>query len=277
MPDERRVIRYERLPAQRGVEWLKIALVMLAQARLQWLLLLLFYYLILGVVDLIPLLGQFAAPILKPVFAVGFLAAAWSQERGQTPRLAQLFVGFRSNLWALLPLGVVLLIGISLAVMGTALIDGGKLLDALAGKIKVDESLFADDQVEAAMLFSAVCAMPVMLALWFAPALVVFQDCRAGRALITSLRAALANWQPIAVYGLVVFFFGGMVPAMILALVAALVPATFAYPTAIVLLLPYMSLFIVALHISDYISYREIFHAREAAAAPASPPTATQL
>ena len=97
--------------------------------------LLLLYYLILGLIDLLPYVGTDRGAVLKPVFAVGFLAAAWSQERGGTPQLGQLVRGFRSNLWALLPLGVVLLAGITLSrCWATALVDGGKLLDALSGK-----------------------------------------------------------------------------------------------------------------------------------------------
>ena len=40
--------------------------------------------------------------------------------------------------------------------------------------------------------FAAVLALPVILALWFAPALVVFQDCGATEALALSLRASIA-------------------------------------------------------------------------------------
>ena len=263
MSNERREIPFARLGARRGIHWLKDAYAMLSLARLPWLVLLLFYYLLLGLVDFIPFLGQIAAPILKPVFAVGFLAAAWSQERGGTPRLKQLFEGFRSNLWALLPLGVVLLVGITVAVLGTSLVDGGRLLDALAGKAKLDEALLGDDQVEAAMLFAVFCAVPVMLALWFAPALVVFQDCSALQALGTSLRAALANWKPIGVYGLLVFFFGGVLPGVVTALIALVAPESFAFTIALVVLMPYLSLFIATLHISDYVSYRDVFHAGE--------------
>jgi hypothetical protein len=233
-------------------------------ARIPWLLLLLSYYVLLGLIDLIPFLGQIAAPVLKPVFAVGFLAAAWAQERGETPHLKQLFHGFRSNLWALLPLGAVLLAGITVAVLGTSLVDGGRLLDAVSGQTKVDEALLSDDQVEAAMLFAVLCALPVMLSLWFAPALVVFQDCTAVQALGTSLRAALANWKPISVYGLLVFFFGGVLPGMITALIALLAPESLAFTIALLVLMPYLSLFIATLHISDYVSYRDVFHAGEA-------------
>jgi hypothetical protein len=234
-------------------------------------LLLLCYYLMLGLVDLIPFVGQLAAPILKPVFAVGFLAAAWAQERGGTPQLKQLFNGFRSNLWALVPIGVVLLVGITAAVLGTSLVDGGRLLDALAGRIKVDEAFLADDRIEAAMLFAVLCALPVVLALWFAPALVVFQDCSALQALTTSLRAALANWKPISVYGLLVFFFGGVLPGMITAVIAFLAPQSIAFVVAMVVLMPYLALFIATLHISDYVSYREVFHANERPASAAVP------
>ena len=260
MNGERPDVRYARRPALHGVTWLRDAYRMVSGARLPWLLLLFLYYLVLGLIDFVPFIGQIAAPILKPVFAVGFLAAAWSQERGGTPEPKQLFQGFRSNLWALIPLGLFLVVGITLAVLGTALVDDGKLLDVLSGKTKFDDALLADDQVQYAMLFAAACALPVMLAMWFAPALVVFQDCSAPVALRSSLLAALANWKPIAVYGLLVFFFGGMVPGMATAVIALVAPASVAFTIALVLLLPYLFLFIATLHVSDYVSYRDIFH-----------------
>ena len=180
------------------------------------------------------------------------------------PEPKHLFVGFRSNLWALLPLGVVLVAGITLAVLGTALVDDGKLLDALSGKSKFDDALLADDRVQLAMLFAVACALPVMLALWFAPALVVFQDCNALQALRTSLVAALANWKPIAAYGLLVFFYGGVVPGIVTTLITLVAPAPVAFTIALIVLLPYLFLFIATLHISDYVSYRDIFHRDEA-------------
>src|SRR5437870_12565426 len=55
-------------------------------------------------------------PVLKPVFAVGFLAAAWTQGGGGTPSIGLLVRGFRSNLWALLSPGLGVPAGIALAV-----------------------------------------------------------------------------------------------------------------------------------------------------------------
>ena len=47
---------------------------------------------------------------------------AWTQERGGAPELRHLFRGFGSNLWALLPIGVVLILGTTVAVLSTALV-----------------------------------------------------------------------------------------------------------------------------------------------------------
>ena len=58
--------------------------------------------------------------MLRPVFTVGFLAAAWTQERGGCRRLRHLVRGFRSNLRALIPIGVFLLLGMMLAVLAAS-------------------------------------------------------------------------------------------------------------------------------------------------------------
>ena len=268
-------IRFERLPARRGVQWLRSAYAMLSLARLPWLALIVIYYFLFGLIALVPYVGPYAVEMLKPVFAVGFLAAAWSQERGGSPRPSQLFAGFRSNLRALVALGIVFVVGMNVALQGTALIDDGRLLELLSGKAKLDEGLI-DDRVQFAMLFAIACALPVVMSLWFAPALVVFQDCTAGRALATSLAAAVANWRPILLYGLLVFFYGGVLPSLLVAVVQLIMPTAIAPPVALLVVMPYFLLFFATLHISDYVSYRDIFHHDEVHqgvhTAPVNPP-----
>ena len=232
-------IAFELRPAAQGFAWLSRAATMFRAAPLPWLLLLFVYYLLVGLAEFGPWgsIGQFVAPLLRPVFAVGFLAAAWSQERGGMPKFAHLFRGFRSDLRALLPLGVVFLGGMLPAVKATSLIGGGELT--------------------------------TLLATWFAPALVVFHDAGARTALVTSLRASIANWRPIAVYGLAVFAFGGIVPVFALA-VAQLLGENAAGPVLLFVITPYMFVLIATLHISDYVGYRDIFSADETGEAPAA-------
>ena len=147
--------------------------------------------------------------------------------------------------------------------LSTALVDGGVLLDAITSNSKPDETLAANTRVEGAMLMAIVFALPTLLAIWFAPALVVFQDCGPGQAMLTSLRAALANWRPVAVYGLLLFLCGAVLPGFAVALIALLVPPPAAPYVIALIVVPYVFLFVAAQTISDYIAYRDIFHAGE--------------
>jgi hypothetical protein len=268
-------IPFARRDARNGIVWLKRAYAMFRAAPLRWLLLLFTYYLLIGLLEFGPLqaVGQFIAPLLKPVFSVGFLAAAWSQERGIAPRFEHLFRGFRSNLLALVPLGAVFLAGITLAVIATALVDDGRLMALMSGTEKPTEEALASGPIQLAMLFGVACAMPSLLALWFAPALVVFNDAGAVRALGTSLRAAIANWRPIGVYCIAVFVLGGVLPVFALS-IAHLFGDAVAGAVALFLVVPYLFTFVAALHISDYVSYRDLFHSDESP--PETPPDSPQ-
>ncbi len=266
-------IVFTRYDGRRGAAWLAESYAMLSKHRVPWLGLVVGYYVLLAVVETLPWIGVYLAPIIKPLMSVAFLAAAWTQERGGRPQFRMLLQGFRSSVWTLLPLGVVLVAGISLAVAATSLIDGGRLLDLLYGATPTDadpaaaarrlHEVLASPSVEIGMLFGAICALPTILALWWAPALVVFQDARLPTALAASLRAALANWRPVLRYALVVFLLGGVVPSLVTSLVALVIPAPFSSAVAMALLLPYLALFVTTLHISDYVSYRDVFHAGE--------------
>jgi len=258
-------IPFARRDARNGIVWIRRAYAMFRAAPLRWLLLLFSYYLLIGLLEVGPVqaVGQFVAPLLKPVFAVGFLAAAWSQERGIAPRFEHLFRGFRSNLLALVPLGAVFLVGITLALIATALVDDGRLMALISGAEKPTEEALASGPVQLAMLFGAVCAVPSLLALWFAPALVVFNDAGAVRALGTSLRAAIANWRPIGVYCLAVIVLGLVLPILAIS-IARLFGDAVAGLVALFVVVPYLFTFVAALHISDYVSYRDVFHADEA-------------
>ena len=263
-------IVFTRHPGARGFAWLKKSYAMFRTARLRWIMLLLTYYLMLLIADLVPLIGGIAAPLLKPVFAVGFLAAAWTQERGGVPAVRQLFQGFRSNVLALSLLGIVFVAGMIIAVGATAAVDGGRLFDLIANPAprELDQDAVAkrlsdtlsDSQVQLGMAVAAMCAIPTLLALWWAPALVVFHNAGAITALAASLRAALANWRPIVSYAIAVSFFGGLLPTLAGIIIALLVPAPAGRPLALALMLPYALCFVATLHICDYVSYRDVFH-----------------
>jgi hypothetical protein len=256
-------IVFTRHDARRGVAWLRDAYAMVARARVPWLMLLAIYYVVQIAVSQLPFLGAWLPLLFKPIFAVGFLAAAWTQERGGPLRVGLLFQGFRSNLRSLLPLGALFVAGLVVAVFATTLVDGGTLLDVLRGATPLTEELVQSGRLQGAMLFGALCSLPVVLALWFAPGLVVFQDAGPVAALGASLRAALANWRPLLAYGLAVFALGALLPAVIAQLLLLVLPSETTLFVVRFLLFAWLFLFAATLHASDYVSYRDVFHAGE--------------
>jgi hypothetical protein len=274
--DDPREFVFTRYEAKHGLAWLAQAFALFRRKPFPWIVLLLAYYLLLLLMRAVPYVGPFAMTILKPVFAVGLLAAAWTQERGGTPALRLLFQGFRANLGSLLPIGVFFVVGITAAVCASWLVDDGKLLDLISKSGTSSEediaAALADGRLEVGMLFSALLSIPIVIATWWAPALVVFQNAGAGTALAVSLRAALANWRPLVIYALGVFFYGAILPGLFTGILVLLLQDV-GFPIATILLLPYGIFLAATLHISDYVSYRDVFHAGETLA-PLSGPRA---
>jgi len=64
-------------------------------------------------------------------------------------------------------------------------------------------------------------------------------------------------------YAMAVFLLGGLLPGLALALLSLVLPASTGPLIAVALLMPYMFFFAATLHISDYVSYRDVFHAGE--------------
>ena len=264
-PARARDIVFTRHGARRGFAWLAEAYRMFWRAPLRWVGLVLLYAVILYLSAIIPPLFL----LLRPVFAVGLLAAAWTQERGGSPRLSHMFQGFRANLRALLALGALSIAGITLAILATALFDGGVLLELIArdptaadgDRAAGTEALLKSGRLQTSMLVAAMLSLPTVLALWFAPALVVFQDAGAWTAIGASLRGALANWRPVLVYGLSVVLFGA--PLVVVKPALVLFPSEFGVTIVYFTYVAYWLMFSATLHIADYVSYRDVFHAGE--------------
>jgi len=260
------------VPPARGWDWLTQSHAMFSRARMYWLLLILGYYILWLVTTIVPVAGIFAAMLLKPVFAVGFLAAAWAQERGERPRLQRLFAGFRSNLRALLPLGVFHALGMSAALVMSATMDGGTLMRwSLLGEAPPGGNPWQAPGMQWAALVALFCSAPTIFALWFAPALVVFQDQSASTALVQSFRASIANIRAAIVYGMSVILFWIVIPGLIISISVLLFGEPGVY-LGVALSTPFTLSVIAIIFIADYVVYRDLFHHHEGLAARAEKP-----
>jgi uncharacterized membrane protein len=154
----------------------------------------------------VPLLGQIAANLLAPIFTAGLLLGCRSLNNGGGIRLEHLFMGFRQNSGKLVMVGIFYLIGMSVALFIALFVGGGM---AVAGGVLGRHGGL--DGVMAAGMFSGMLFMmlifvlltlPLLMAFWFAPALVLFRDMDALPAMLRSFSASLANTLPFLIYGI---------------------------------------------------------------------------
>jgi hypothetical protein len=246
-------IQFSIVPAKDGFEWVKVSLRLFRAQWLRYTSMAALFLLIMQFGTFIS--GGLLAVFLKPLLSVGFLAATWHHERGELPETKHLFAGFKSNIKALLPLGVVFMLGVFAAVLMAASINGIALEQLMPeeGKTKL-----AEKDALAFMLTTVLLTIPVNAALWFAPALIVFSDAGFVQALSTSFRAWLSNVLAILTYGLTMF-------ALIFVVVIPVAPIMYAVGggaqsfIAMMVALPLTAVVMV----SDYVSYRRVFHRNE--------------
>jgi hypothetical protein len=241
-----------RVPMAEGFEWLTTSLRIFRTQWLRYTSIAALFLLIMQFASLIS--GGLLFVFLKPVLSVGFLAAAWHHERGELPEARHLFAGFKSNLKALLSLGGVYLIGVLIAA-SIALSAAGITVEQIMpaeGQAKLPE-----EQQLRFMMITVALTLPVTAALWFAPALIVFADATFGQALLLSCKACLRNLLAMCAYGIAIVL-------LVFVVLAVASPVLYLFRGAALVLVMFVAVPLTAvLMISDYVSYRRVFHRDE--------------
>jgi len=188
-------------------------------------------------ISIVPLFGQVAAHLLVPLFGAGMLQICKTIANDGEPQIAELFAGFRQRAGQLVMVGVFLAIGMfGIAFLAFLLISGGVLGGAISGRVGGFGIAFGG--VMLAGLLVLALSVPVVMATWFAPALVYFHGMQPLAAMKASFAAGAKNWLVMIIFGifLVVAGFFAMLPVGL----------------GMLLLLPVFSAAV-------YASYRDIF------------------
>lgn len=163
------------LPPSKGLEWLAAGWRTFLKAPGIWVAQAFVYILVLFALGLVPLLGWAAVLVAFPILSAGMVAGAAELEAGRRLRIGQLFDGLRHHAANLLLVGLFYLLGGLLAGLIAAAIGGsaaltGYILGALAGV-----GLAVGGVMLASVVFT-VLWVGLIMALWFAPALVLLHD-----------------------------------------------------------------------------------------------------
>ncbi len=189
--------------AGRGWDWIAAGYGIFRPQAGIWILLTVIFVALLVFLRFIPMIGGLLTLLLAPVLVGGLMAGCQALERGADLELAHLFAGFRRNTAQLMLLGVIAFGLILAAMIPMILIMGvGIFAAALSGQM-AGAALFGMSAVLAALITLALL-VPVNMALWFAPALVMLQDQTAVRAIGQSFLGCLKNIVPFLLYGVIV-------------------------------------------------------------------------
>jgi hypothetical protein len=165
----------------------------------------------------LPVFGGLVIQLFFPVFMGGLMAGCEAADRGDDFSITHLFSGFNQDLTALLIVGLVYLIGLLVIVTlcGVFLIVAiggfGSLLELIR---TVLDAVAANDigrlinalgpaarMVLAAELIGLALYLPLLMLVWFAPALIVLNHLDALTAMKYSFIGCVKNLVPYLIYG----------------------------------------------------------------------------
>lgn len=222
--------------AGNGWQWIRGGFDLFRQNPVIWIALFFIYLLICMGLSIVPIIGPIVLNLLAPVFMAGFMLGCQALERGEELEINHLFAGFKQNTAQLITVGglylagMIVIAGLMFVMTGGAVLamgEPGHAMEAAAGAGML-----------LAVLLALALLLPLIMAYWFAPTLVVFNGISAVEAMKSSFSACLRNILPFTVYSLI---------CMLLLLLAAI-------PLGLGLLV-----MIPTMTASLYVSYKDIF------------------
>ena len=199
-----------KVPVSHSWLWIKQAYDLFRKSPLLWMVLTAIGVVGMAAISYIPVVGDLLSTILMPVLLAGFMLGARDLARGEELELAHLFGGLQHNAQELIGLGGINLVGQLLSLGAMMLTGGGALVGLILSGKQVDDPTVLMQALAGAglaLLVGALLFSLLLMAMQFAPMLVMFHHMTPIRAMKTSLRAFLRNMLPLTVYGLMLLPF----------------------------------------------------------------------
>ncbi|MEJ2792400.1 BPSS1780 family membrane protein [Iodobacter sp. LRB] len=232
-----------RLVANRGWHWYVNGFKLFRRQPGIWIVIALQFFVLALLANVLPVVGALAYTLVSPVLSGGIYLAAKRCDAGNRVGPLDLFAAFHGEIKPLLWVGFINVLAAMLVTVVLGLFGSqASLVDIPAGSLPTPEqmkSLYLHTSL------SLILMTPVMCAVWFAPALILFDGYSAIDAMKLSFAGIARNWQAFLVSGLVT--------------IALCFLSVFTLLLGFLVVLPVMMLM-------QYIAYREIFAAVPAGA-----------
>ncbi|MDP9605657.1 hypothetical protein EJP69_13565 [Variovorax gossypii] len=217
------------VPARTGVEWVRLGLKNFWRQPLAFVSLFLMFMALISTISQLPLIGKFLPFVLLPFSTLGFMVAASVADASggngnnngtstgtdfpadttgglKRPTGAIMFLSvaraMRTEWRSLAVLGVISAVYCFLTVFLTALVDGGQFMRSyFLGEAPAKEVL-ESSRFQMANLLQMCLALPLVAAMWHAPALVHWHRVEPVKSIFFSLVAMFRNFGAYALYWL---------------------------------------------------------------------------
>ena len=146
--------------------------------------------------------------IIMPGFSAGLMLAAHALHRGERINIGYLIEGFKRNSNELLALGAISFVANAIIMVFAAALMSVFIGASFIETIKTLESgvVPSEEMLSGLMLMLLIMftlTLPLIMALWFAPSLIILNNLKAWDAFKTSFNACNRNIIPFLVYGLI--------------------------------------------------------------------------
>lgn len=194
--------------AGQGWAWIADGFGLFKKAPGIWIALVVILFVILLILAFIPLLGALASFLLMPAFVGGLILGCRALQGGGELELGHLFAGFeKAHLGNLIFLGALTIAGWVIVMLPViAIVGAGAILAVMRGDAAGVAAM--GGSILLAWLVALALSIPIYMALWFAPALVVLRGMAPMAAVKESFLACLRNILPFLVYGIVLLVLG---------------------------------------------------------------------
>jgi hypothetical protein len=190
--------------AGRGWEWIAEGFALFKKQPGTWILILIVFIACSVIISLVPIIGTLANILLMQVFMGGVMLGCRALDNDESFDVGCVFAGFKQNTGDLVVLGVLALVGWIIAFIPAILIVGGGAFMSMLGGGSPSAHIGALGLTFMfAMLVALALAVPVYMAMWFAPSLIVFNNLKPLDAMKASFFGCLKNIVPFLLYGII--------------------------------------------------------------------------
>ncbi|TQV89629.1 BPSS1780 family membrane protein [Aliikangiella coralliicola] len=197
-----------RLVGPRGVSvgngwsWISGGFDFFKKSWLNWILTIIVWFILMLVANFVPIIGQIFVMLTTYVWIAGYMAGCRAQDEGKPFEISYLFAGFSHNTGKLILLSVAMAV-ISVIVM--LIVMGPIALSLVMGDDAAASQSIETDPLGFLLpfLFVMLLMIPLAMAIWFAPALIILNNLSIPEALKMSFMGCLKNIVPFLIYGII--------------------------------------------------------------------------